>query len=477
MDITSIINGLFPWIIVALIFFVISIFAYLICQRRKGPLQHQKISSTFILLLLFCWLIIVFGITTLSRAANYKSMINIHMFSGYINAWNKWSLSEFQLIIFNIIMFIPLGLLLPLYNDKFKRFIPTLLVSLGITLGIECIQLVTNMGIFELDDIFHNTLGGVIGFFLISGILDCIEHKKFVLKSVLKAIAIPMTICIIFLIALTIYSTKELGNMPILPAEKQNMKGITVNLETDLSEKASSVALYKNKCANNIENGKRIADILINEYQLTREGKIYIDGINRLFEFKDSTGQKYMLTYVLPDGTWTFTNLSNPEERKVSSSDEKYQKQSLEKWMKKNNILPNNVKYSLQEKKYLRWDVKTPNSIKTYSKNFGEGLIMVTPSEKNIPSSIFYSIIENTYIKNIDIISPKQAYEKIKNGDFDVYPGFNKGDTLNIKSVDISYVYDTKGYYQPVYQFKVQVNQVNKEDYIIDIKIPAMKNL
>ncbi|MGQ7123508.1 hypothetical protein ACUN9Z_38190, partial [Escherichia sp. HC-CC4] len=79
-----------------------------------------------------------------------------------------------------------------------------------------------------------------------------------------------------FLITLTIYSTKELGNMPILPAEKQNMKDITVNLETDLSEKISNVALYKNKSANNIENGKRIADILMNEYQLTREGKIYI---------------------------------------------------------------------------------------------------------------------------------------------------------------------------------------------------------
>ncbi|MGQ7174399.1 hypothetical protein ACUOCP_58445, partial [Escherichia sp. R-CC3] len=67
----------------------------------------------------------------------------------------------------------------------------------------------------------------------------------------------------------------------------------------------------------------------------TREGKIYIDGINRLFEFEDSTGQKYMLTYVLPDGTWTFTNLANPEEREVSPSDEKYQKQSFEKWIKK----------------------------------------------------------------------------------------------------------------------------------------------
>lgn len=471
MDITAIILGLLPWIIMALIFLIITASIYLIYQKRKGNLQKHKIFSMFILILLFCWLIIVFGITTLSRGANYENMINLSMFSGYINAWNKWSLSEFQLIIFNIIMFIPLGLLLPLYNNKFKRFIPTFLVSLGVTLGIECIQLATNMGIFELDDIFHNTLGGIIGFFLTIGILDCIENKKIILKSILKAIAIPMAICMIFLIVSTIYSAKELGNMPIKPAKKQNMNDITVNLETDLSEETSNVALYKNKSANNIENGKRIADILMNEYGLTQIGKIYIEGVNRLFEFKDSSGQKYMLTYVLSDGTWDFMNLSYPEEKKVSSSDEKNQKQSLEKWMKKNNILPNNVKYSLQEKKYLRWDVKMPDSIKTHGKNFGEGFIIVTPSKTNVPSSIFYSVTENTYIKNVDIISSKQAYEKLKAGEFDVYPNFNKGDILNIKDVDISYVYDTKGYYQPVYNFKAKVNN---EDYMVDIKIPAI---
>ena len=471
MDITAIILGLLPWIIMALIFLIITASIYLIYQKRKGNLQKHKIFSMFILILLFCWLIIVFGITTLSRGANYENMINLSMFSGYINTWNKWSLSEFQLIIFNIIMFIPLGLLLPLYNNKFKRFIPTFLVSLGVTLGIECIQLATNMGIFELDDIFHNTLGGIIGFFLTIGILDCIENKKIILKSILKAIAIPIAICMIFLIVSTIYSAKELGNMPIKPAKKQNMNDITVNLETDLSEETSNVTLYKNKSANNIENGKRIADILMNEYGLTQIGKIYIEGVNRLFEFKDSSGQKYMLTYVLSDGTWDFMNLSYPEEKKVSSSDEKNQKQSLEKWMKKNNILPNNVKYSLQEKKYLRWDVKMPDSIKTHGKNFGEGFIIVTPSKTNVPSSIFYSVTENTYIKNVDIISSKQAYEKLKAGEFDVYPNFNKGDILNIKDVDISYVYDTKGYYQPVYNFKVQVNN---EDYMVDIKIPAI---
>ena len=129
MDIVSVIGNLFPWIIIASIFLGLTISIYLIHQKRKGTLQKSKFFSSFILLLLCCWLIIVIGITTLSRGSNYARMINLHLLSGYVNAWNKWSLSEFQLIIFNIIMFIPLGFLLPLYNQKLKNFSYVFLAS------------------------------------------------------------------------------------------------------------------------------------------------------------------------------------------------------------------------------------------------------------------------------------------------------------------------------------------------------------
>ncbi|NKW84131.1 VanZ family protein [Bacillus cereus] len=470
MDILAIVQGLLPWIIKATIFLFLCICIYWIYQKRKGYPQKSKTISIFILILLLCWLIIVLGITTLSRAANYENSININIFSGYINAWNKWSLSEFQLIIFNILMFVPLGFLLPLYNDKFKKFIPTFLVSLGTTLGIECIQLITAMGIFELDDIFHNTLGAIIGFFLIIGILECVKEKKFILKSILKSIAIPMVICIGVFATFTVYSNKELGNMPILPAERQDMKHVTVESKLNFSEEPSSAAIYQNINANNIENGKKIATVLSNEYGLTQIGKIYTEGHNRIFSFKDKKDQIYELNYVLTDGTWTLTNFT-PEEIEIAPDFEKTQKESIEKWMKVNKMLPNDFKYSLQDQE-LRWDVITPDSIKDYNQDFLTGLVMITPSKTKIPSTIFYSITENKFIKNVDIISPKRAYKEILNGNFEIYKALSKGDILNIKSVDISYIYDTKGYYQPVYNFDIQVND---NDHLIAIQIPAIK--
>lgn len=80
-----------------------------------------------------------------------------------MNAWNKWSISELQLILFNMLMFVPLGLLLPLLLRKAEAFWVTFLVSLSTTVGIEIIQLMTGKGIFELDDILHNLIGDLQG--------------------------------------------------------------------------------------------------------------------------------------------------------------------------------------------------------------------------------------------------------------------------------------------------------------------------
>ena len=56
---------------------------------------------------------------------------------------------------------------------------------------------------------------------------------------------------------------------------------------------------------------------------------------------------------------------------------------------------------------------------------------MITPSYSNIPSSLFYSVIENTYIKNVEIISAQKAYEQILDGNFDIYLGLQKRRHLN----------------------------------------------
>ena len=72
----------------------------------------------------------------------------------------------------NICLFIPYGFLLSSLRKKtFKSLVK--IVSLT-SLGIECYQIITLSGTFQLSDIFYNIIGGIIGILISIGI----HHNK-----------------------------------------------------------------------------------------------------------------------------------------------------------------------------------------------------------------------------------------------------------------------------------------------------------
>ena len=64
----------------------------------------------------------------------------------------------------NVIMFVPLGLLIPYYSPKKLSLTKFVLYVLIIIATIEIIQLFTMLGSFDIDDLTLNTLGAVIGY-------------------------------------------------------------------------------------------------------------------------------------------------------------------------------------------------------------------------------------------------------------------------------------------------------------------------
>ena len=64
----------------------------------------------------------------------------------------------------NIIMFLPLGFLLPELWQRFRQFLPCIGAVAGIMTCVELIQLFTLRGFCEVDDVILNVLGGAIGY-------------------------------------------------------------------------------------------------------------------------------------------------------------------------------------------------------------------------------------------------------------------------------------------------------------------------
>lgn len=78
-------------------------------------------------------------------------------------------ISDFKNACLNILLFIPLGVFLPLLWDKYRNIKPTFIVGLCVTCIIEITQIFT-LRSTDINDIITNTAGTLIGYFLIAKI-------------------------------------------------------------------------------------------------------------------------------------------------------------------------------------------------------------------------------------------------------------------------------------------------------------------
>lgn len=95
------------------------------------------------------------------------NLVPFRTINGYIEAWSAGTMNweiPFRNLLGNIVLFVPLGVFLPLLfrsMEKLQKWLPALLVIL---LSIEAVQLLTRRGSFDIDDLILNTFGAVIGF-------------------------------------------------------------------------------------------------------------------------------------------------------------------------------------------------------------------------------------------------------------------------------------------------------------------------
>lgn len=98
--------------------------------------------------------------------------VNLTPFLEISRDWNSLSLHRPGTAIHlvgNVLAFIPLGIFIPvLTGNKLFSGVKVLLLSLLLSMGYEVTQLLTGMGIFDVDDLMLNTLGGLIGYIILT---------------------------------------------------------------------------------------------------------------------------------------------------------------------------------------------------------------------------------------------------------------------------------------------------------------------
>ena len=105
--------------------------------------------------LLAGYLFLILAVTVLDRRTGLKMTYELIPF------WSYRVKSLRMEILLNVILFIPVGLLVPRWK--------TVGLAAGYSLLIELAQLVSFRGLFEFDDVIHNALGTALGVLIVLG--------------------------------------------------------------------------------------------------------------------------------------------------------------------------------------------------------------------------------------------------------------------------------------------------------------------
>lgn len=105
--------------------------------------------------------------------ANFMPFRTIKMYIDY-----AYKLNSVENLAGNVLVFMPLGFLLPLVSDELQRFSEVFINVFTFVLGIEVFQLFSAFGAFDVDDILLNCLGAAIGYGCYKAAAAVFKKKK-----------------------------------------------------------------------------------------------------------------------------------------------------------------------------------------------------------------------------------------------------------------------------------------------------------
>jgi len=114
------------------------------------------------------------GIKKRFAKANLKPFTTIRLFYKSRSLNTEYKMGN---LVGNVVGFIPLGLLLPLLFN-WKRGWQAVFGVFLISLSFELAQLLFALGVFDVDDLILNTLGGLIGYIIYWICRSIVRHQR-----------------------------------------------------------------------------------------------------------------------------------------------------------------------------------------------------------------------------------------------------------------------------------------------------------
>ena len=153
---------------------IVMIISFIILERYYKKNKITKTQMCFSILFII-YLLHVYGSTVFSRLPSTRKY-QLEVFWSWKEILNSMNTTypKYELLLentLNVIMLLPLGIFLPLVYGKKIDWKVGLLIGFCISFSIELMQLILCRGMFDVDDIIHNSLGFLMGILINNRIL------------------------------------------------------------------------------------------------------------------------------------------------------------------------------------------------------------------------------------------------------------------------------------------------------------------
>lgn len=410
-------------------------------RRRKlgKPFPWVK---TLLYFLLAGYLFVLMFATLLRHVGGWRE-VSLHPFRAWREAWNDFSVKSWANILLNISLFVPAGFLAPMLWKPFRKWYRSIPLGLGLSLAVELVQLALARGICDVDDLIANTLGTALGFFLAMGLLGLKDRKQLLTYG-----ALALGLLLLIALPFGLYGIQTYGNLPSDPAYRLETGNVQWSLDCVLPQAESTAPVYQTKKLSNAD-----CRALAETFASLTDSVIGIETFYQEMAYYNLMYSGILQVYY-HDGSWEYSG-GWYEEDKTQWAD--LGRQQVEDALAAFPLsIPASAEFSAQGKGQYSFTCNAQRSGDTLL----DGSLRCRIREDGTVIEIESGLIPYTYHSDAPILSPEEAWERVQAGRFKDDFGFEYAPPSSVSATQcvLAYRIDTKGFYQPVWQFTLEAN-------------------
>ena len=437
----------------ALVCGVILAVCYAVCRRQGRRFPWGKAVCA---LLLVGWAAVTVFVTLLRSESGEFAVRqwNLQLFRAWREAYQRFTLQIWLNVLLNIALFAPLGFLLPLLTKPFRKWYTALGAGFGVSFLIELTQLLTARGMCDVDDLFTNTLGAMLGWCAAMFALALYQKSRTWPRYCALPAAFVFALSAIFIS----YAAQPYGNLRDASVTTADLSGVRWSVDYPLDEDSKTAWVYQAQALDNAG-----ADRFAAEFAAARGLEFpdvdYYD--DTALYMNHSTGD--FLNITLHDGTWEYSiGRDHTPVFDVPPQDvpEELLRETLDNF---GFSVPADAAFTL-----------SPYGETSYRAVFAVGLLPVEggflhgtltcdlrtqDDDQSVLSRLENRMTTLAPVREEPILSPAQALAALQSGkSFDGAWFAQSAQQIEVRSCTLDYLSDSKGFYQPVYRFELSLS-------------------